>query len=58
MNKISKCGLIIALLTFIIMIILVLLSQQIPNLLMCFFSGGLIVTIAGAFVKRGKNQLP
>jgi hypothetical protein len=54
MNKISKYGLGIELITFIIMLVLVLFSQQVPELLMCFFRIGLIVTIAGAIVKQRK----
>lgn len=58
MNKISKPGLFIFLLNFILMIALILLNQQIPDLIVYIFWGSIIVTIAGAIVTRRKSQLP
>lgn len=56
MNKISKIGLIVQLLSGIIMIILMLLSQQVPDSLMYVFGGALILTFAGAIVSLRKNK--
>ena len=57
MNKISRAGIMINILTYITVIILVLLSQKMPDSLMYVFCGGLILTLAGAIVNKRKNQL-
>ena len=56
MNKVSKIGLIIELISGIIMIVLVLLSQQIPDFVAYVFGGGLVLTLAGAIVNIRENK--
>ena len=50
MNKISKIGLSIFLLNFILMTTLLLLNQTIPNFIMYVFSGSIMVTIARGII--------
>lgn len=58
MNKISKIGLSILLLDFILIIALVLLKQRIPEFFGKYvFGGALIITFAGAIKDQRKNKL-
>jgi membrane-bound acyltransferase YfiQ involved in biofilm formation len=57
MNKISKIGLFIYLLNFILMIALILLNQKIPDYMVYVFWVSLVITIAGAIINKRKNQL-
>lgn len=57
MNNISKLGLIMCALSLLIVIILVsLLHQKIPNLVMYLFIGGLILNFIVVFRKIGENK--
>jgi len=57
MNKISKIGLTIYLLTVVIIISLMFLGKKVPHFLMYLFWGGLIINFAGAVVNQRKDQL-
>lgn len=56
MNNISKLGLIMCFLSFLIMILMFLLHQKIPNLVMYLFIGGLVLNFVGVFSQIGKNK--
>lgn len=57
MNRISKLGLFIFIVNFILMIALILLNQEMPDFTIHIFWVSIIVTIAGAIITRRKNQL-
>lgn len=56
MNNISKLGLIMYFLSFLIVIILILLQQKIPNLVMYLFTVGLILNFVGVIRQIRKNN--
>ncbi len=56
MNNISKLGLIMCFLSFLIVIILILLQQKIPNLVMYLFTVGLILNFVGVIRQIRKNN--
>lgn len=56
MNKILKIGLITYFINFIILIVLILLSRQIPSIIMYVFWGSLIVTLASALINIRKKK--
>ena len=56
MNNISKLGLIMCFLSFLIVIILILLQQKISNLVMYLFTVGLILNFVGVIRQIRKNN--
>ena len=56
MNNISKLGLIMYFLSFLIVIILILLQQKISNLVMYLFTVGLILNFVGVIRQIRKNN--
>ncbi len=56
MNNISKLGLIMCFLSFLIMILMFLLHKKIPNLVTYLFIVGLVLNFVGVFRQIGKNK--
>jgi len=59
MNALSKIGLIINIFAFLIMIILMfLLHEKVPNFIVYLFNGGLVLTFVGSIILIRKNKQP